>query len=189
MSEEITKDTETTDEVVKTVPYERFKLVNEERNTYKTATAEKDNQINALTEKLKAYEGYIPPTELEKVKAETEKAYQEKLESSTIQSKLEVKLVSEGLDAEFIKFMISEADTTGMKLKDGKVIGLDDVVNGLKEQYPKMFGTKQAKPVGAPPAGAGGQTPNGKLTADEVRKLSNDDRISYKKANPDWWKY
>ena len=45
MSEEITKDTETTDEVVKTVPYERFKLVNEERNTYKTSVAEKDNQI------------------------------------------------------------------------------------------------------------------------------------------------
>ena len=53
MAEEITKDTETTDEVVKTVPYERFKLVNEERNTYKTSLAEKDNQITALNEKKK----------------------------------------------------------------------------------------------------------------------------------------
>ena len=41
MSEEITKDTETTEIVEKTVPYERFKLVNEERNTYKTSVAEK----------------------------------------------------------------------------------------------------------------------------------------------------
>ena len=56
-----------------------------ERNTYKTSVAEKDNQINALTEKLKAYEGYIPPTELEKVKAETEKTYQEKMEALTVQ--------------------------------------------------------------------------------------------------------
>ena len=189
MSEEITKDTETTDEVVKTVPYERFKLVNEERNTYKTSVAEKDNQINALTEKLKAYEGYIPPTELEKVKTETEKTYQDKMEALTVQSKLETKLVAEGLDAEFAEFIMSKADTAGMKLKDGKVIGLDDVVSGLKEKYPKMFGVKQAKPVGVPAAGAGGQTPNGKLTADEVRKLSNDDRIAYKKANPDWWKH
>ena len=170
MSEEITKDTETTDEVVKTVPYERFKLVNEERNTYKTSAAEKDNQINALTEKLKAYEGYIPPTELEKVKAETEKAYQEKLESSTIQSKLEIKLVSEGLDAEFIKFMMSEADTTGMKLKDGKVIGLDDVVSELKEKYPKMFGAKQARPVGVPAAGAGGGVPGATDEETEIKK-------------------
>ena len=189
MSEEITKDTETTEVVEKTVPYERFKLVNEERNTYKTSSVEKDNQINALTEKLKAYEGYIPPTELEKVKTETEKTYQEKMESLTVQSKLETKLVADGLDAEFAEFVMSKADTAGMKLKDGKVIGLDDVVNGLKEQYPKMFGVKQPKAVGAPPAGAGGETPNGKLTADEVRKLSNDDRMSYKKANPDWWKH
>ena len=48
MSEEITKDTETTDEVAKTVPYERFKLVNEERNTYKTSVAEKDNKLMHL---------------------------------------------------------------------------------------------------------------------------------------------
>ena len=40
MAEEITKDTETTEVVEKTVPYERFKLVNEERNTYKTSVAE-----------------------------------------------------------------------------------------------------------------------------------------------------
>ena len=60
MLEEITKDTETTEVAEKTVPYERFKLVNEERNTYKTSVAEKDNQINALTEKLKAYIGKEP---------------------------------------------------------------------------------------------------------------------------------
>ena len=170
MSEEITKDTDATEVVEKTVPYDRFKAVNEERNTYKSSLAERDNQINALTEKLKAYEGYIPPAELEKVKTETEKTYKEKLESSTIQSKLEIKLVSEGLDAEFIKFMMSEADTTGMKLKDGKVIGLDDVVGGLKEQYPKMFGAKQAKPVGVPPAGAGGEVPAGTDEETEIRK-------------------
>ena len=147
MSEEITKDTETTDEVVKTVPYERFKLVNEVRNTYKTSLAEKDNQITALNEKLKAFEGYIAPSELEKVKTETEKSYSEKMEALTIQSKLETKLATEGLDAEFAEFVMSKADTAGMKLKDGKVIGLDDVVSGLKEKYPKMFEVKQTKAV------------------------------------------
>ena len=170
MSEEITRDTETTEVVEKTVPYERFKLVNEERNSYKTATVEKDNRINALTEKLKAYEGYIPPTELEKVKTETEKTYQEKMESLTVQSKLETKLVAEGLDAEFAEFVMSKADTTGMKLKDGKVIGLDDVVNGLKEKYPKMFGVKQLKAVGAPAAAAGGEAPGATDEEAEIKK-------------------
>ena len=170
MSEEITRDTETTEVVEKTVPYERFKLVNEERNTYKTSVAEKDNQINALTEKLKAYEGYIPPTELEKVKTETEKTYQEKMEALTVQSKLETKLVAEGLDADFAEFIMSKADTAGMKLKDGKVIGLDDVVSGLKEKYPKMFGVKQAKPVGVPAAGAGGEAPGATDEEAEIKK-------------------
>ena len=180
MAEEITKDPESTEEVGKTVPYDRFKAVNEERNAYKTSLAERDNQITALNEKLKAFEGYIAPAELEKVKTETEKSYSEKMEALTIQSKLETKLATDGLDAEFAEFVMSKADTAGMKLKDGKIIGLDDVVSGLKEKYPKMFGAKQVKTAGVPAAGAGGQTPNGKLTADEVRKLSNDDRISYR---------
>ena len=81
------------------------------------------------------------------------------MESLTVQSKLETKLVAEGLDAEFAEFIMSKADTAGMKLEDGKVIGLDDVVRGLKEKYPKMFGVKRAKPVGVPAAGAGGEAP------------------------------
>ena len=170
MAEEITKDTETTEVVEKTVPYDRFKAVNEERNTYKSSLAERDNQITALNEKLKAFEGYIPPAELEKVKTETEKTYQEKMESLTVQSKLETKLVAEGLDADFAEFIMSKADTAGMKLKDGKVIGLDDVVSGLKEKYPKMFGVKQAKPVGVPAAGAGGEAPGATDEEAEIKK-------------------
>ena len=170
MSEEITKDTETTEEVGKTVPYDRFKAVNEERNTYKASLAERDNQITALNEKLKAFEGYIAPSELEKVKTETEKSYSEKMEALTIQSKLETKLATEGLDAEFAEFIMSKADTAGMKLKDGKIIGLDDVVSGLKEKYPKMFGVKQAKTVGVPAAGAGGEAPGATDEEAEIKK-------------------
>ena len=92
------------------------------------------------------------------------------MESLTVQSKLETKLVAEGLDAEFTEFIMSKADTAGMKLKDGKVIGLDDVVNGLEEQYPKMFGAKQAKPVGVPAAGAGGGVPGATDEEAEIKK-------------------
>lgn len=187
MAEEITKDTETTEVVEKTVPYDRFKTVNEERNNYKSSLTEKDAQIAALNEKLKAFEGYIPPAELEKAKGETQKAYEEKITAMTIQSKLETKLIAEGLDADFADYVMSKADISGMQLKDGKVIGLDDVVAGLKEKHPKMFAAK-VKGIGTA-AGAGATTPNGKLSADEVRKMSNDERMAYKSANPDWWKY
>ena len=157
MAEEITKDTEPTEVVEKTVPYERFNKVIEERNGYKTSLTEKDGIITALNEKLKAFEGYIPPTELEKAKGETQKAYEEKITAMTIQSKLETKLISEGLDVDFTEFVMSKADTSGMQLKDGKVIGLDDVVAGLKEKHPKMFAAK-VKGIGTA-AGAGATTP------------------------------
>ena len=49
MSEEITKDTETTDEVVKTVPYERFKLVNEERKEKSINATNKSSYSNKIT--------------------------------------------------------------------------------------------------------------------------------------------
>ena len=160
MAEEITENTETTEVVEKTVPYDRFNKVIEERNSYKTSTAEKDAQIAALNEKLKAFEGYVPPTELEKAKGETQKAYEEKITAMTIQSKLETKLIAEGLDADFADYVMSKADISGMQLKDGKVIGLDDVVAGLKEKHPKMFAAK-VKGIGTA-AGAGATTPDEK---------------------------
>ena len=168
MAEEITKDTDPTEIVEKTVPYDRFNKVIEERNSYKTSTAEKDAQIAALNEKLKAFEGYIPPTELEKAKGETQKAYEEKITAMTIQSKLENKLIAEGLDADFADYVLSKADISGMQLKDGKVIGLDDVVAGLKEKHPKMFAAK-VKGIGTA-AGAGATTPE---EVDKETELKN----------------
>ena len=86
----------------------------------------------------------------------------------TIQSKLETKLIAEGLDADFADYVMSKADTSGMQLKDGKVIGLDDVVAGLKEKHPKMFAAK-VKGIGTA-AGAGATTPE---EVDKEAELKN----------------
>ena len=83
---------------------------------------------------------------------------------------IRTKVVAE-IDAYRMAKLASKAGTTaGMKLKDGKVIGLDDVVSGLKEKYPKMFGAKQAKPVGVPAAGAGGEAPGATDEEAEIKK-------------------
>ena len=168
MAEEITKDTETTEVVEKTVPYDRFNKVIEERNGYKTSLTEKDAQIAALNEKLKAFEGYVPQTELEKARIESQKAYEAEKTAITIQAKLETKLIAEGLDADFADYIMSKADISGMQLKDGKVIGLDDVVAGLKEKHPKMFAAK-VKGIGTA-AGAGATTPE---EVDKETELKN----------------
>ena len=168
MAEEIIENTETTEVVEKTVPYDRFNKVIEERNGYKTSLTEKDAQIAALNEKLKAFEGYVPPTELEKARTESQKAYELEKTAMTIQSKLETKLIAEGLDADFAEFVMSKADTSGLQLKDGKVIGLDDVVAGLKEKHPKMFAAK-IKGIGTA-AGAGATTPD---EVDKETELKN----------------
>ena len=138
------QEPEPTPEVEKTVPYDRFNKVIEERNGYKTSITEKDAQIAALNEKLKAFEGYVPPTELEKAKLETQKTYEDKLSALTIQSKIENKLILEGLDTEFLEFALSKVDVSALKNDNGKIIGLDDTITGIKEKYPKMFTTGPA---------------------------------------------
>ena len=66
------------------IPQSRLNDVIAERDGFKTSLSQKESEITALNEKLNAYEGYIPPTELEKVKTETEKTYQEKMEALTV---------------------------------------------------------------------------------------------------------
>ena len=135
----------------KTVPYERFSKVNSELK------AEREAKL-ALEEQIKAFQGYVPPTELETAKTAAEKAYNEKLDSITKSSKLETKLVALGLEEQYTALVMSQVDLSKLNIQDGKIIGLDDVVNGLKEKYPKMFG-EEKKTVNNTGGAKGGQPP------------------------------
>ena len=152
----------TSEQDVKTVPYDRFSKVNSELK------AEKEAKL-ALEEKVKAFEGFVPASEIENAKTNAEKAYNEKLNAITITSKLETKLIAAWLDAEYAELIMSKADVSSLTVKEGKVIGLDDTVTMLKEKYPKMFGTVSA---GLNNAGAnkGGTPPTATLTAEEKLK-------------------
>ena len=149
----------TSEQDVKTVPYDRFAKVNSELK------AEREAKL-ALEEKMKAFEGFVPPTQLETAKSNAEKAYNEKLNAVTITSKLETKLIAAGLDEEYAELIMSKADISSLSLKDGKVIGLDDIVTLLKEKYPKMFGTATTA-TNNTGAGKGGTPPATNLTEEE----------------------
>ena len=144
---------------VKTVPYERFSKINNELK------AEREAKL-ALEEKVKAFEGFVPASEIENAKTSAEKAYNEKLNAVIITNKLQTKLIAAGLDEEYAELIMSKADISSLSLKDGKVIGLDDTVTMLKEKYPKMFGTVTTA-TNNTGAGKGGTPPTSTLTEEE----------------------
>ena len=149
-----------TGEVVKTVPYERFSTVNKELK------AEREAKL-ALEEQIKAFQGYVPASELETAKTAAEKAYNEKLDSITKSSELKLKLVSTGLEEQYTALVMSQVDLSKLNIQDGKIIGLDDVVNGLKEKYPKMFGEEKKPAINNTGSNPKGQPPAGGLTEEE----------------------
>ena len=150
----------TSEQDVKTVPYERFSTVNKELK------AEREAKL-ALEEKVKAFEGFVPASEIENAKISAEKAYNEKLNTVTITSKLETKLIAAGLDEEYAELIMSKADISSLSLKDGKVIGLDDTVTMLKEKYPKMFGEVKKTTINNTGSGKGGVPLTANLTEEE----------------------
>ena len=149
---------------VKTVPYDRFSKVNSELK------AEREAKLS-LEEKVKAFEGFVPASEIENAKSAAEKAYNEKLNTVTIASKLETKLIAAGLDEEYAELIMSKADISTLSLKDGKVIGLDDTVTGLKEKYPKMFGEVKKTAINNTGSGKGGVPLTANLTEEEKIRL------------------
>lgn len=111
--------------------------------------------------------------------------------ANKINGELKLKLLSEGADKEDVDLLMRAVDmSTITEDKDGKLIGVNDVVNNLKESRPKWFN------VTATPKGTGNATvPAGTTVAgantlnkEAIMKLSDTERINYKRKNPNWWK-
>ena len=152
------------DQDVKTVPYERFSEV-------LGKSKEKDATITALQEQMKKFEGYVPADELEKTKKEYEGNYSKQLEQLKIQSKLETKLVAEGLSEKYLELVMKTADLSKLSIQNDKIIGLDDVAGMLKTNYSELFGTKTPLAVNNAGAGAGGIPPAQATEEEKLKKI------------------
>lgn len=146
------------------VPKERFDEVNgklKEANST-IETLKKDNKDNeGLQQQVTQYKEKV--AELEKTAANTQKEYalKDKLKEAGV------------LDADYIIYKQGGLDKFTFD-KDGKPIGIDDVLKPMKESSPHLF--KADKPGGYNPAG-GGNPPASNPFAKESFNLTEQGRL------------
>lgn len=94
------------------------------------------------------------------------------------------KLLMEHADTKYIDILMKEVDLESITEKDGSIIGLDDVVGGLKTNFDKLFGKPQIKGIdpvkGIDPNKA--KSESLAQLAEKAKSGSKEDRMAYMKA-------
>ena len=137
--------------------------------------ATKDNE--GIQNQITEYQAQIQTLQEEALKAKTESA-------------LKIGLLSAGAkpsDIDYLMFKMEHDSEWKPELDDqGKVKGLDDKLKGLKTQFPAQFeGTGSKKIDEKKLEKSEGKT---SVTKDEFRKMGYQDRLNFKKSNPELFK-
>ena len=160
-----------------------YKTVNEFDKKIGRVEAERDNykeQLDNATETLKSFEGVdIKQMETQlkewQTKAENaEKDYREKLEARDFDDALKAEMDGWKFSSEAAKkSVMSEVRAAGLKMKDGKILGLHDLMETIKAADASAFVVE-----GDPPAkftkrlaGGGGGNPAGGKTKEEIMAI------------------
>jgi hypothetical protein len=172
-------DSEPPKDEVKTIPYERFKQVNDDlkmfKQTFESLGIDSIDSLKAIiedyNEKKKAEEERkrAEMSELERLQAdlqakvEAEQTLSQQLADLKAQYERE-KIVNEfiktaptlGIPSDRIDAAMKLADLSGVKIEDGKVSGIEDVMKSLVENYSFLVEkpAKQVKPIGEPSNGS-----------------------------------
>lgn len=162
-----------------------YKTQSEFEKKLSKVEGERDNyqqQLDTATETLKGFEGVdieAIKTQLKdwQTKAENaEKDYQAKLEARDFDDALKAAMDGYKFSSDAArKAVMSEVKGAGLKLKDGKILGLADLMDSIKESDASAFVDD-----GNPPAKftqrmtpSGGGNPGGVLTAADIIKIKD----------------
>ncbi|MGV7012085.1 phage scaffolding protein [Bacillus velezensis] len=119
-------------------PKERFDAVNNEKKDLKSQLDERDQQLNALQKQAKGNEEL--QAAIESLKEENQKTaveYQQKLDQQAFDFAIESAL--RDAKSKNIKAVKANLNLDGLKLADGKVIGLDEQLTALRESDSYLF--------------------------------------------------
>ena len=169
---------------------ENYKTVADYNKQVDKLTKEKE-RADTAEETLKSFEG-IDPAEIQKElnswkeKAENaEKEYSQKLEQRDFDDVLKTTL--DGLkftSAAARKAVEADIRAAGLKLRNGAIMGLNDVLEQIKKDDASAFADDTPAPYFTKPASKGGGTPGAK----KLSEMTLDERIALKKSNPEYYK-
>lgn len=118
---------------------------------YKKQIGERDNQLKELEGKAQGNEELQKQIQdLQKANEDTQKEWETKLNQQAFDFALDKAITGE--QARNPKAVRALLDTESIQYKDGKLIGLDEQLKGLKESDAYLFGEEQ-------PAGLAGRQP------------------------------
>lgn len=146
-------------------PKERFDAVNNEKKDLKSQLDERDQQLNTLQKQAKGNEELQAAIEsLQEENQKTAAEYQQKLDQQAFDFAIESAL--RDAKSKNIKAVKANLNLDGLKLADGKVIGLDEQLTALRESDSYLFEENEEPPklAGRQPhssQGAGAVSPAG----------------------------
>ena len=139
------------------IPKARFDEVNETKKELEQQIQERDNQLKELQKKAKGNEELEKRIqELQEANKATKEQYEAKIKDMTITAAIQSKLT----DTKYPDLLLTKFDRAKLSIaEDGTVLGVDEQLAVLKEQYKDLF-----KPdvKGKEPVNIGGGTPSTK---------------------------
>ena len=126
------------------VPREDFNAKNEELKNAKQQIEARDKNLAELKEKHKDVEGLQEQiAELQNLNKEAAADYDAKVHELKISTAIEKALYGKAYDAALVGGLMDKEKL--VLADDGKVIGLEDQISGLKEAKPFLFISKEGK--------------------------------------------
>lgn len=183
MKSEALKEQGLTDEQIKFVMAENGKDVEKAKADLSSVTAERDkfkSQAEAAEETLKKFEGVDVDSVKEEVERwkkkaeEQEKNYTEEIYKRDFKDALNKELEGVKFSSEAAKKSImAEIESAGLKLNNGKILGLNDLLVQMKEADKTAFVSEaeDKKPKFTDPMGSGSE--GATLTKAEILKIKD----------------
>jgi len=119
------------------IPKARFDEVNETKKELEQQIQERDNQLKELQKKAKGNEELEKRIqELQEANKATKEQYEAKIKDMTITAAIQSKLT----DAKYPDLLLTKFDRSKLSIaEDGTVLGIDEQLTTLKEQYKDLF--------------------------------------------------
>ena len=119
------------------IPKARFDEVNETKKELEQQIQERDNQLKELQKKAKGNEELEKRIqELQEANKVTKEQYEAKIKDMTITAAIQAKLT----DAKYPDLLLTKFDRSKLSIaEDGTVLGIDEQLTVLKEQYKDLF--------------------------------------------------